>query len=110
MKTNTIINRHIFAEMIPPFFINIVFFLFVFLMAKVLELTDLIVNYKVGLSSVFLMLFYSIPFFLQFVIPMSIMMAILLTFLRLSSDNEIIALETTPWLEAISFLKSNNRL
>lgn len=94
MKTNTIINRHIFAEMIPPFFINIVFFLFVFLMAKVLELTDLIVNYKVGLSSVFLMLFYSIPFFLQFVIPMSIMMAILLTFLRLSSDNEIIALET----------------
>jgi lipopolysaccharide export system permease protein len=93
MKINTIINRHIFAEMIPPFFINIVFFLFVFLMAKVLELTDLIVNYKVGLSSVFLMLFYSIPFFLQFVIPMSIMMAILLTFLRLSSDNEIIALE-----------------
>jgi len=93
MKTNTIINRHIFAEMIPPFVINIVFFLFVFLMAKVLELTDLIVNYKVGLSSVFLMLFYSIPFFLQFVIPMSIMMAVLLSFLRSSNDNEIIALE-----------------
>ena len=93
MKTNTIINRHIFAEMIPPFVINIVFFLFVFLMAKVLELTDLIVNYKVGLSSVLLMLFYSIPFFLQFVIPMSIMMAVLLSFLRSSSDNEIIALE-----------------
>lgn len=93
MKTNTIINRHIFAEMIPPFVINIVFFLFVFLMAKVLELTDLIVNYKVSLTSVFLMLFYSIPFFLQFVIPMSMMMAVLLSFLRASSDNEIIALE-----------------
>jgi len=34
------------------------------------------------------------PFFLQFIVPMSVMMAVLLTFLRLSNDNEIVALKS----------------
>ena len=79
--------------MIPPFTLNIVFFTFVFLMAKILDITKMIVNYKISISSVFLLLLYSIPHFLEFVIPLSIMMSILLTFLRLSADNEIVALK-----------------
>ena len=80
--------------MIPPFAVNLVFFTFVFLMAKILDITKMIVNYKISLSSVFLLLIYSIPHFLEFVIPMSIMISILLTFLRLSSDNEITAFKS----------------
>ena len=94
MKINTIINRYIFREMIPPFVLGLVFFTFVFLMAEMLKITDLIVNYGVGLLTVVMMLIYSTPYFLVFVIPMSTMMAVLLTFLRLSADNEIIALKT----------------
>jgi len=93
MKINSIVNRYFFTEMIPPFILNIVFFTFVFLMAKILDITKMIVNYKISISSVFLLLLYSIPHFLEFVIPMSIMMSILLTFLRLSADNEIVALK-----------------
>ncbi len=93
MKINSIVSRYLFREMIPPFAINTVFFTFIFLMAKILDITNLIVNYKLGISAVFLMLVYSMPHFLEFVIPMSVMMAILLTFLRLSSDNEIIAIK-----------------
>ncbi|MEE8431011.1 MAG: LPS export ABC transporter permease LptF [Candidatus Desulfatibia sp.] len=93
MKINSIVNRYIFTEMIPPFILNIGFFTFVFLMAKILDITKMIVNYKISISSVFLLLFYSIPHFLEFVIPLSIMMSILLTFLRLSDDNEIVALK-----------------
>lgn len=93
MKINSIVNRYFFTEMIPPFTLNIVFFTFVFLMAKILDITKMIVNYKISISSVFLLLLYSIPHFLEFVIPLSIMMSILLTFLRLSADNEIIALK-----------------
>lgn len=89
----SIINRYIFKEMIPPFVINLVFLTFVFLMSNLLEITNLIVNYSVSLFAVFLMFVYSMPFFLQFVIPMSVMMAVLLTFMRLSSDNEIVALK-----------------
>lgn len=79
--------------MIPPFLLNIVFFTFVFLMAKILDITKMIVNYRISIFSVFLMIVYSVPYFLEFVIPMSIMMSILLTFLRLSTDNEIVALK-----------------
>lgn len=90
---NTIVNRYIFREMIPPFVINVGFFTFVFLMTKILDIMNLVVNYKISLISVCLMLIYSMPYFLVFVIPMSTMMTVLLTFLRMSSDNEILALK-----------------
>ena len=93
MKINSIINRYLLKEMMFPFVINLVFFTFVFLMTKILDITNLIVNYKMSLGSVLLLLFYSLPFFLSFVIPMSVMMAVLLTFIRLSNDKEIVALK-----------------
>jgi len=93
MKLNMIINRYIFRELIPPFGINLLFLVFIFVMTRILDITHLVVNYKVSLWAILLMLAYSMPFFLQFVVPMSIMMAVLLTFLRMSSDNEIVALK-----------------
>ena len=94
MKINSIIDRYLFKELFPPFLINLGFFTFVFLMAEMLKITDLIVNYSVGLLVILQILLYSIPYFLMYVTPMSTMMAVLLTFLRVSSDNEIIALKT----------------
>lgn len=91
MKFGTIINRYIFKEMIMPFVIIIIFFTFVFLMTKILDITNLVVNYKISLSVVLLLLIYFVPGFLIFVIPISIMLTVLVTFLRLASDNEIIA-------------------
>jgi lipopolysaccharide export system permease protein len=93
MKINSIINRYLFKEMMLPFVINTVFFTFIFLMTKILDITKLIVNYKISVMSVLLILLYSTPRFLSFVIPMSVMMAVLLTFLRLSSDKELVALK-----------------
>ncbi|MCK4485508.1 MAG: LPS export ABC transporter permease LptF [Desulfobacterales bacterium] len=94
MKVNTIVSRYVFREMIPPFLINLILFTFIFLMAEILDVTDLIVNHRVSVSSVLLMLICSIPSFLVFVLPMSIMMGVLLAFLRLSNDNEITALKS----------------
>jgi lipopolysaccharide export system permease protein len=81
--------------MIPPFVINLMFFTFVFLMVEMLKVTNMVVNYRVGVFTVLIMLAYSTPYFLTYVIPMSIMIAVLLTFLRLSGDNEIVALKTS---------------
>ena len=81
--------------MVGPFVINLVFFTFIFLMAEMLKITDLIVNYGVGIFTILMMLVYSTPYFLVYVIPMSVMMAVLLSFMRLSGDNEIIALKTS---------------
>jgi lipopolysaccharide export system permease protein len=80
--------------MIAPLAISVVFFTFVFLMAEMLKITDLVVNYGVGLLTVIKMLIYSTPYFLVFVIPMAVMIAVLLAFLRSSADNEIMALKT----------------
>ncbi len=88
-----ILSRYIFSEMIPPFVMNLLFFVFVFLMRQILDITNLIVNYQVGVSVFFLMLIFSLPYFFVYIIPMSVMMAVLVAFLRLSNDNEIIALK-----------------
>lgn len=95
MKINSIVNRYIFAQMIPPFVINLLFFTFVFLLTRILNITKMIVNYKVGLMTVIRMIIYTIPYFLEFVIPISVMITVLLTFLRLSGDNEITALKSS---------------
>ncbi|MGD8701962.1 MAG: LPS export ABC transporter permease LptF [Desulfosarcina sp.] len=89
----SILFRHLFTEMMPPFFINMAFFSFIFLMKQILDITDIIVNNKVGVGPVGLMLVYTMPYFLQYIIPMSVMMAVLMAFLRMSSDNEIMALK-----------------
>ncbi len=89
----SILFRTLIFEMLPPFFINLAFFSFVFLMKEILEITDMIVNQKVGAGAVGLLLIYMMPYFLQYVIPMSVMMAVLLSMLRMSSDNEIMALK-----------------
>ena len=94
MKTIPIVDRYIFVELIPPFVINLGFFTFVFLMAEMLKITDLIVNYGVGLMIIAQILIFSIPYFLTYVIPMATMMAVLLTMLRMSADNEIVALKS----------------
>jgi lipopolysaccharide export system permease protein len=62
-------------------------------MTSILDITNYIVNYKVSIFVFFLLLLYTVPFSLQFIVPMSVMIAILLTLLRMSFDNEIIALK-----------------
>jgi lipopolysaccharide export system permease protein len=95
MKISSIIYRYVFKEMMPPFVINLIFFTFVFLMVEMLKVTNMVVNYRVGVFTVLIMLAYSTPYFLTYIIPMSVMIAILLTFLRLSGDNEIVALKSS---------------
>ncbi len=64
-------------------------------MAKILDITNLIVNYDVGIGKIITMVAYMVPAFLEYVIPISVMIAVLLTFLRLASDGEIIAIESS---------------
>ena len=94
MKLNSITNRYVIKEMFVPFTINIFVFAFLFLMAEMLKIANWIVNYNLSLWAVFTLISYTMPMFLIFIIPMSVMLAILLTFLRLSSDNEIVAIKS----------------
>ncbi|MCP4023831.1 MAG: LPS export ABC transporter permease LptF [Desulfobacteraceae bacterium] len=94
MKRIKIINFYIFKELAYPFGTCLFFLTFVFLMTRIPEITNYVVNYNTGISSVLLMLLYTMPRFLEFTIPMSVMIAVLLTFMHMSGDNEIIALKS----------------
>ena len=94
MKITSLINRYIFKEFVSPFTVNVLFFTFVFLMAELIQITNWIVNYNISLSVILRMILYQTPYFLIFVIPLSIMITVLLTFLRLSSENEILAIKS----------------
>ncbi len=93
MKTVNIINRYIFKELISPFAISLFFLTFVFLMTRIPDITNMVVNYNADISSIGLMIIYTLPRFLEFTIPMSVMISVLLTFMRMSGENEIVALK-----------------
>lgn len=94
MKLNTITNRYIVREMLAPFSINMLVFTFLFLMTEMVDITDWIINYNLDLLAVLKLILFTLPWFLMFIIPMSVMMAVLLTFLRMSNDNEVIAIKS----------------
>ena len=94
MKAFSLINRYIFKEFVPPFVVNVLLFTFIFLMAELIQITNWIVNYSINLSTILRMILYQTPYFLIFVIPLSIMITVLLTFLKLSSENEILAIKS----------------
>ncbi|MCB2189649.1 MAG: LPS export ABC transporter permease LptF [Deltaproteobacteria bacterium] len=93
MLRTRIIYRYLFGEMLSPFFISLGVFTLVLLVAKIMELTDLVVTRGVGLTVVLRLLLYTLPYFFVFTIPMATLLGVLLAFLRLSQDNEITALK-----------------
>lgn len=60
-----------------------------------LRMTDLVLNKDVDAFLILKLLFFSSPFLLTFMIPMSVLVATLLTFGRLSHDNEILAMRAS---------------
>ncbi|MDA3790411.1 MAG: LPS export ABC transporter permease LptF [Desulfobacula sp.] len=93
MKSINIVNKYIFRELVFPF-LNCLFFLtFVFLMTRIPEIANMVMNYNVQISSILIMIVFTLPRFLEFTIPMSVTISILLTIMRMSGENEILALK-----------------
>jgi len=95
MKFNSTVNRYIVFDLLPPFVISCSFFIFVFLMARILELTSLVINYNAKLGDILLLFLLMAPFFLKFVIPISVIISVFLIMQKMSGDNEIIALRSS---------------
>src|SRR4030066_434249 len=86
---------YILKEVFPIFLIGLMIFTFILLMDKILKLIELIVSRGVNLSQILMLLLFISPSFLIFTIPMSVLLAILLAFGRLSTDSEITALKAS---------------
>jgi len=90
-----ILSLYIIREIASLFLLGIVIFTLVLLMGRLIKLTELVVSRGVPLADVCKMILFLIPSFLTYTIPMAFLLAVLLTFGRLSADNEIVVLKAS---------------
>ncbi len=86
------ITKYIITETIGPFLAGILFFTFIFVIQLLPELIRLIMNNGAPLWMSLETFLYMLPFNIGITIPMSILMASIIGYGRLSSDNEIIVM------------------
>ena len=89
-----IINFYLIREISSLFLLGISIFTLILLMGRLIKLTDLVIARGVPLVEVFRMIAYLMPSFLVFTIPMAFLLAVLLAFGRLSSDNELTVMKS----------------
>ena len=87
-----LLDRAILKEMTTAFLLGLMVFTFVLLTNKILRLVELIVNKGVGVLTVLQLFLYVLPYSLVVTIPMSVLLATLATFTRLSTDGELLGL------------------
>ncbi len=90
-----IINRYILKEISSSFIIILFILTFVLLMGKILQIMDLIINKGISAFTIAKLIFFLLPFFMLFTIPIALLIAILIAMGRFSADNEITALKTS---------------
>ncbi len=94
MRSRTL-DRYIFREMLPPFFLSMAVLLLVLFLEKLFRIADLVVSKSATVMATIKALSYVIPGFLVITIPMSLLVASLTTFARLSADSEITAMKAS---------------
>ncbi|MBF0595372.1 MAG: LptF/LptG family permease [Candidatus Omnitrophica bacterium] len=90
-----ILRNYILKECIVPFAISVGVLTFVFLLGYLPQLANKVINKGVNVFSVIMVLLYNIPVLLGYTLPIAALAAVILTFGRLSSDNEIIAIRAS---------------
>src|SRR5574337_2029841 len=83
-----LIDRHLLREMVASFILGLVTFTFVLLMDQMMRLMDLMINKGAPVGVVVRLIAYVLPFSLTVTIPMSVLLAVLATYGRVSSEGE----------------------
>lgn len=89
------LRRYLLREVAAPFLLGIGVFTFILLIARMLKLVELVVNRSVPIFEIAKLFAYILPTFLEVTVPMALLLAVLLSFGRLSADSEIVALKTS---------------
>ncbi|MBW2048380.1 MAG: LPS export ABC transporter permease LptF [Deltaproteobacteria bacterium] len=87
--------RYIINEIWPTFLASLFVFIFIMVAARMLSITELIVTRGVRVTQVLGMVFYLLPDILTFALPAVTLVSVVVAFLRLSVDSEIIALKSS---------------
>lgn len=90
-----LLHRYITSEILPGFLVNVLVFTSIMLMARVMELANLVISKGVGLTMVMEILLLVTPKVLSMTLPMATLLAVLTAFLRLSADSELTVLRAS---------------
>jgi lipopolysaccharide export system permease protein len=85
-----LLDRMVLKEIATVFALGVLVLTFVMLTGKILRLVELIVSKGVGILTVLQLFFYGLPYSLVITIPMSVLLATLVTFTRLAGDAELL--------------------
>lgn len=89
------LHKYIFHEIWPTFLTVLMVFVFIVMSKYMLDLSEWVITRGVHLSQVIKLTFYLLPGIILFALPASILIAVFVAFLRLSSNNEILAMKTS---------------
>ncbi len=89
-----LLHRRLYAELTTLFCICLLSLLSLVILGRVLQLRELIMTLGLSLWDILLLFLYLSPFFMLLILPVACMIAVFLTFLRMSSDNELLALKS----------------
>jgi lipopolysaccharide export system permease protein len=106
------LHKYIFQEIWPTFLTIIMVFAFIVVATRMLTISEWVVNRGVDPGQVFKLILYLLPGIILFALPAAALMAVFIAFIRLSSDNEILALKSSgislfqmlPTVLLVSFL------
>jgi lipopolysaccharide export system permease protein len=92
-----IIHRYIFTETLKIFVLSTMFLTMVMFLDKAMFMTELIFNRGMTVLEVGRMVLYISPIFLSTTIPISVLMAAVVTFNQFSADNELVVMKSCGW-------------
>lgn len=87
--------KYILNEIWPTFLVSLFISVSIILATDMLSITEMIVNRGVKIGNIIGMLVYLLPDIISFSLPAVNLIAVVVAFLRLSSDSEIIALKSS---------------
>lgn len=88
-----IIHRYLLGEILQPFLVSLLAFTLIVFSGRLLLLTRMILVKGIGLGEILKSCLYLLPYLLVFTLPMAATVGIILAFLRLSVDHEMMALK-----------------
>ena len=90
-----ILDRYVFNEVIPSFFLGVVVFTFVILLNEILRFAQRLVSQSASFADTLAVLLNLLPAVLCITIPMGFLLGVLVALGRLASDSEIVAMRAS---------------
>jgi len=91
MQRTKIIDGYVAREILAPLGLGVLLLTFALVTARLLKLTEMVVNHGVSLSAVGSLIGFIMPAFLELTFPMAVLLGVLMGFGRMSGDRELIA-------------------